>query len=494
MKSLLILLTGTLTGLNCLGQVQQAWVNRYSLNPSLTNQAASMLLTAEGNVVVAGSSASTNGDLDYLVIKYAASGGQIWLSRYDSPTNAQDQLRGMSQDAGANIFVTGTTKTLKLNSSGNVLWAAPYGGRAVATDQGSNAYVTGFSDLDYATVKLNPNGTNLWVRTFTYYTSTNLPDISSLVATGSNGIVAVCGFETHFLYLPSGYTERWTTTICYDTSGTQLWIANTTNHENFAFQQPVAMAVDQAGRVLVADNMGNDDAYQTTLYDQGGNILWNWFLDIDAVMGYSGFGTGMALDTVGNVYRTGWRQNGDVCLTLKLTNGHKAWISTYHGAASGANQGNAIALDAAGNIYVAAYSPGTNSGNDIVTIKYDNNGNQLWVQRYDGPAPGDDIPTAIAVDNQGGVYVTGYSATTNGGTEFVTIKYAEQNVKRNNDGSIQLTFFTTPGQTSAFYGSTDFLTWSNLGNAVADTNGVVQFTDTNAPLFQYRFYKRSILP
>jgi hypothetical protein len=101
------------------------------------------------------------------------------------------------------------------------------------------------------------------------------------------------------------------------------------------------------------------------------------------------------------------------------------WLSQYQGPVQGLHQGNAVALDNIGNVYLAGQSPGNGTGNDIVAIKYDSNGNQLWVQRYDGPAHGDDIATGIVVDNQANVYVTGYSATTNGGTEFVTIKYAQ---------------------------------------------------------------------
>jgi hypothetical protein len=31
-------------------------------------------------------------------------------------------------------------------------------------------------------------------------------------------------------------------------------------------------------------------------------------------------------------------------------------------------------------------------------------------------------------------------------------------------------------------------TWQDLGKVIADTNGLVQFDDTNAPSFNYRFY------
>jgi hypothetical protein len=36
--------------------------------------------------------------------------------------------------------------------------------------------------------------------------------------------------------------------------------------------------------------------------------------------------------------------------------------------------------------------------------------------------------------------------------------------------------------------STNLQTWVDLGDIVADTNGLAQFDDTNAPSFPYRFY------
>ena len=46
-----------------------------------------------------------------------------------------------------------------------------------------------------------------------------------------------------------------------------------------------------------------------------------------------------------------------------------------------------------------------------------------------------------------------------------------------------------PGQTSSLGATTNFTNWLDLGPVVADTNGLFQFTDTNAPLFPFRFYR-----
>src|SRR5439155_23290509 len=110
---------------------------------------------------------------------------------------------------------------------------------------------------------------------------------------------------------------------------------------------------------LVADNVLGRYNFETTLYDASGNMLWNWYLDKDGQAGYTSSGRAMAVDAAGNPYLTGWRYIGDVCLTLKLTNGHKAWIPTYRGSAAGQNQGNAITLDSAGNAYVPPSRPAT---------------------------------------------------------------------------------------------------------------------------------------
>ena len=78
----------------------------------------------------------------------------------------------------------------------------------------------------------------------------------------------------------------------------------------------------------------------------------------------------------------------------------------------GEGEGNAIAVDAAGNVYVTG-GVAMYQGPAYATIKYDSAGHQQWVATY-----GYGVATAIAVDRSGNVYVTGYS-----GGVYTTIKY-----------------------------------------------------------------------
>src|SRR5262249_44677439 len=98
-----------------------------------------------------------------------------------------------------------------------------------------------------------------------------------------------------------------------------------------------------------------------------------------------------------------------------------SWLATYGSGADAA--ASAIAVDDAGNVYVTGYVTGE-QGRDYATVKYDTRGNPLWAARYDGPGRSNDVAVAIAVDLGRNVYVTGYStgaAGTRG--DYATLKY-----------------------------------------------------------------------
>ena len=134
------------------------------------------------------------------------------------------------------------------------------------------------------------------------------------------------------------------------------------------------------------------------------------------------------MDAAGNVYVTGTSQGsgtGDDFATVKYdAGGNQLWVARYNGPGNGGDRASALAIDAAGNVYVTGVSQGSDTGEEYATVKYDAAGNQLWVARYNGPGNATDRPSALAVDAAGNVCVTGASwGLDNRSIDYATVKY-----------------------------------------------------------------------
>jgi len=100
------------------------------------------------------------------------------------------------------------------------------------------------------------------------------------------------------------------------------------------------------------------------------------------------------------------------------------WAKRYNGTGKGDDEASALAVDTQGNVYVTGYSTGVNSSADYTTIKYSAAGEPLWVKRYNGPGNDWDQARALTVDTQGNVYVTGVSVGVGATYDYATIKYS----------------------------------------------------------------------
>ena len=70
------------------------------------------------------------------------------------------------------------------------------------------------------------------------------------------------------------------------------------------------------------------------------------------------------------------------------------WIARYNGPGNEEDSAYAIAVGPSGNVYVTGYSYGSGTDHDYATIRYDRDGNEVWVARYNGT--GNDIDIAYA--------------------------------------------------------------------------------------------------
>jgi hypothetical protein len=135
----------------------------------------------------------------------------------------------------------------------------------------------------------------------------------------------------------------------------------------------------------------------------------------------------VAVDAAGDVYVTGSSlgPNGlPDFVTIKYSAmGQELWVQRFDGPAHDRDAATSLALDAAGNVYVTGETYGEGFS-DYLTIKYSPSGERTWVARYDGPAGTDDSPASVATDGSGSVYVTGQSTGDGTFYDYATIKYS----------------------------------------------------------------------
>jgi hypothetical protein len=98
-------------------------------------------------------------------------------------------------------------------------------------------------------------------------------------------------------------------------------------------------------------------------------------------------------------------------------------VRIYNGPGNSIDAAYALAVDDSGYVYVTGYSYGAETSSDYATIKYNPGGDTVWVRRYNGPGNASDAANAMAVDGSGNVYVTGKSRGSTTWDDYATIKY-----------------------------------------------------------------------
>jgi hypothetical protein len=346
----------------------------------------------------------------------------------------------------------------KLDSSGTLIWNTFLGdsgddyGLAIAVDSNGYVYVGGSSDVTWGTpkrlftgtnydafaAKLDNNGALIW-NTFlgsSYFDSGGNVYVGGSSANSWGGGIVNSGNPVRDYTSDSdAFAAK------LNSSGVLQWNTFLGGSDR---DEGNAIAVDGSGNAYVSGNSyatwqgasspeqgftGNIDAFAAKLNGITGALVWNTFL------GGSGNDKGKAIAVDGSgVYVVGdsygWGATpvraytpGDYdAFAAKLDLDGKLLWNTFLGG-DDEDQGNAIALDSNGNVYVGgfsnatwgapdrAYTPGiSDSFSDAIAAKLDNSGNLLWNTFLGGSD--EDHGYAIAVDSSGNVYVSGDSLAT----------------------------------------------------------------------------------
>jgi uncharacterized delta-60 repeat protein len=441
--------------------VATAWVRSYNAGvesgqhgSTYPGEATAMAVDGQGNVFVAGS----NG---YVTLKYGPDGQRLWGRRI--------KYRGIPQamalDSQGSIHVAGRAgsvnsigswyATIKYNPNGQRLWGRFYVGpptpytpnrdaaRAMAVDGQGNVLVTGESSApatgpDFLTIKYGPEGRRLWLRRYDGGNEwgRGSSDKATAIAVDGQGNVYVTGSSY------GGYYHSDIFTLKYSPEGQFLWMSRY-NGPGDTDDAARAVALDSQGNVYVTgrstapDGQSGGYDFLTIKYSPDGEERWT--------RRYNGPGNdsddpvAIAVDGKDNVYVTGrsqaladdWYSN-DYATVKYSPDGEELWVRRYNGPANGDDYVQAMALDAQGNVYLTGESC-SNANSEYATIKYNPEGELLWVMRYGGQENQYISPSAISVDGQGQVYVTGtsmkktsrYGYLIDSNSYYVTIKYLQ---------------------------------------------------------------------
>ena len=325
-----------------------------------------------------GTTLTTAGYTDTFVAKYDTSGTVQWAESIGG--TYFDYGQAIATDSAGNVYVTGYyngsvtigTITLtstgsndifvaKYNTSGTVQWAKSIGGTdtdygyGIATDSNGNVYVIGFYD-----------------NTVTFAPGTTLNSTG-----GDDAFVAK--------YDTSG-TVQWAKSIGGTSSDNGRGIATDSNGNVYVTGKYSTTATFAPGTTLTS--VGSSDAF-VAKYNTSGTV--QWAMSIGGTS--SDYGQAIATDSAGNVYVTGY-YSGSVTIgstTLNSAGSTDAFVAKYNTSGTvqwamsiggtSPDYGYGIATDSGGNVYVTGYYRGSvtigsttlnsvGGSNDTFVVKY----------------------------------------------------------------------------------------------------------------------------
>jgi hypothetical protein len=368
----------------------QTYVNKEWVNTSGTVGPITRTVTKydySDNIIIVGNVFNgTINKTDVLVTKYNEKGLLLWQQTFNGLANGNDYGVQVEINSNDEIFV------------------------AVTLDGGS---ATG---MDFGLLKYSPTGVLLMSKTWNG--TANGIDIPADIKLDNGGNIYLVGGSQASNSL-SDYAI-----VKYNSTGILQWNIN----YDFADLHDAATSLTVENTLVVTGSSANSSTdwdYATLQINMATGTIIN-----TERTSVTGLGFDNALDVTSknnNFYITGYSEVGGIksIQTIKIDASFTlVWSQTFD---AGMNDvGNSIVIDDNDNIYVTGYSENGNGiGKDVITIKYDPLGNELWHQRYgSGGEPIEAIGKQVIVLSDGGIVVAG-TKNENGNNNFTIIKYNE---------------------------------------------------------------------
>jgi hypothetical protein len=310
---------------------------------------------------------------------------------------------------------------LKLDSTGNFIWAKQFGasngfhdGLSIEVDSLGNVYTTGYiggtADFDPGVSTFFLSSVNDFHDNFIYY------DVFISKLNSSGNFVWAKRF--------GGFSHDYGRSVSVDKYG-NVYTTGEFSDINVDFDTGVGTYTMSAQSI---------DIFISKL-DSAGNFIWAKQMVCKGVDG----GTAITADNNGNVYSTGLFQDTcdfdpgvgvfnliaqsdyDVFISKLDSSGNFIWAKKVGGGGQWtSNSGKAIAVDGSNNVHVTWYfrgsgdfdpGPGTyslvtGSDMDIFILKLNSSGSFIWAKRMGGKF--NEIAESIALDASKNVYTTGF--------------------------------------------------------------------------------------
>lgn len=391
------------------------------------------------NLIVVSNALNSSNNTDVLITKYAPDGALLWQQTYNGSGNGNDYGVQLKINNTNEIFVAaalqGNTSldfgVLKYAPNGTLVWANTWNGQAsgmdipadLDIDDSGDIYLVGGSESpntfsDYAIVKFNANGQYLWHTTYDY---ANLHDAATSLAIHTNTLVV------------SGASASTLTSWDYATLEIKKGNGDILNEKRTTVQ---GVGLDN---VVAVTSDGNNNTYITGYTEENGNkniqtLKINSNFDLEWVKNFDGgledVAKAIGIDNFGNVYIVGTKENnygGKDYITIKYDqNGAEIWNREFGSSNSNIKaEAENLAISNNGNIIITGTVEDGNSNKEFATLKYSSDGKLGFIEKFDAGSQENEAKSIVLSDDN--IYVTGITKI-GGVNKNTTVKY--KNIER----------------------------------------------------------------